>query len=123
VVHNGYVLPYARKDMAVARHDDGHIINEFGVSELQANPTSHSLVPLHIPVLKEHVQKTMFMLGIDADKVPVVYEDDVIAKCLGLRPGDFIRIRRNGYEGASEIVYRKVIHKNSKHKDKSTKAT
>lgn len=121
IVHNGYILPYARKDMAVAKHDYNIHISEFGVYELQANPTSHSLVPLHVPVTLEQVAEKMSGLGIKPENVPVVYEDDVIAKCLGLRPGDFVRIRRNGYEGASEVVFRKVVHKNIKHRDKTTK--
>lgn len=118
IVHSGHVLPYARKELSIAKHDDGHLIHDFGVYELQANLTSHALVPLHVPVSEEHVRAHMSKLGVLAHKVPVMFEDDAVAKAFGLRPGNYVKIRRHGYEGASEIAFRRVVHKLSRAKDK-----
>lgn len=118
VVHSGNVLPYARKEISIAKHDNGHIVTDFGVHELQANLTSHALVPLHIPVRETVVHEHMSKLGILAHNVPVMFEDDAVSKALGLRPGNYVRVRRHGYEGASEIAFRRVVHKLCRAKDK-----
>jgi len=111
VVHSGAINAYARNEMSAACVDDGLVISEFAIRELQANITSHQLVPLHVPVMLEEVARAMRSLGILEHNVEEISEEDMVARALGLRPGNFVRIRRHGYEGASTVMYRRVTHR------------
>lgn len=82
-----------------ARHKDlqahGGTLGVFYVRELMYNPLKHVLVPKHEKLTLEEGKAVMDTYKIRHHKnMPLISKDDVVARWLGLRSGDIVRITR-----------------------------
>ena len=83
-------------------------IQFFPMTRLVNNPMKHMLQPSfeivpqenHAALLKEHYCRTK-------GQFPLIrYHHDMIARCLGLIPGDIVKITRSSYSAGDYISYR-----------------
>lgn len=79
------------KDKALASL--GGIMQMYLLKELQYNPSKHSLVPLHEKMTEEDVATLLssYLLK-NKFQLPAILKNDVMARYLGLKHGDVVRI-------------------------------
>ncbi|MEM2874119.1 MAG: DNA-directed RNA polymerase subunit H [Candidatus Nanoarchaeia archaeon] len=70
--------------------------------------TKHVLVPKHILLSEEEAKKLLSQLNISAAQLPSILSTDPMAKALGAKVGNIIKIERIGPSGKS-AYYRRVI--------------
>jgi DNA-directed RNA polymerase subunit H (RpoH/RPB5) len=76
----------------------------FYMKELMYNPLKHSLVPPHEKISEEESKEILVKYLIKTkSQMPVISRNDVIARWLGLRHGDIVKITR--YNESSGIYY------------------
>lgn len=85
----------------------GGMLQLFQLKELMYNPSKHELVPKHEKLNDEAVKTFMdqYMLKSKAH-IPVIHKTDVMARWLGLRHGDIIRITRYNETSGEYFYYR-----------------
>ncbi len=69
----------------------------------------HILVPKHEVLSKEEAEEVLKTLGVKPEQLPKIREDDPIAKEIGAKVGDIVRIIRESPTAGKSIVYRLVI--------------
>ncbi len=69
----------------------------------------HILVPKHELLKKKEAEEILNVLGIDKEDLPKIKAEDPIAKEIGAKPGDIIRIIRDSPTAGKSVVYRLVI--------------
>lgn len=79
----------------------------FSTKELMYNPLKHNLVPKHRKMTPQEGAKIMEDYKIKHHKnMPVISKDDVIARWLGLIPGNIVEITRNNDTSGTYYFYR-----------------
>lgn len=68
---------------------------------------SNPLVPLHILLTNE--QKNILLKLYQEKELPKIKVDDIMAKYIGAKKGDIIKIIRNTINSGESVYYRKVI--------------
>jgi DNA-directed RNA polymerase subunit H (RpoH/RPB5) len=83
----------------------GGMLQIFNMKELLYNPSKHELVPKHEKLSDEEAKRCMeqYMLKSKA-QFPIIHRADVMAKWLGLRHGDVVKITRYN-ETSGEYFY------------------
>ena len=82
----------------------------FYVNELLYNPLKHSLVPLHEKISETEIQNVLSVYRVKhKNQLPAIKKDDVIARWLGLRHGDIVRITRYNENSGTYYYYRCCI--------------
>ncbi len=69
----------------------------------------HILVPKHEVLSKEEAEEVLKTLGVRPEQLPKIRADDPIAKEIGAKVGDIVRIIRESPTAGTSIVYRLVI--------------
>ncbi len=69
----------------------------------------HILVPKHEVLSKEEAEEVLKTLGVRPEQLPKIREDDPIAKEIGAKVGDIVRIIRESPTAGRSIAYRLVI--------------
>ena len=69
----------------------------------------HILVPKHEVLSKEEAEEVLKTLGVKPEQLPKIREDDPIAKEIGAKVGDIVRIIRESPTAGKSIAYRLVI--------------
>ncbi len=69
----------------------------------------HELVPVHEVVPKEEAIKILKELGVTPQQLPLLRASDPIARGIGAKPGDVVRIIRKSPTAGKIVVYRFVI--------------
>ncbi|WP_290900945.1 DNA-directed RNA polymerase subunit H [Ferroglobus sp.] len=69
----------------------------------------HILVPKHELLSKEEAEELLKILGVRKEDLPKIRADDPIAKEIGAKPGDIVRIIRESKTAGRSVVYRLVI--------------
>lgn len=69
----------------------------------------HILVPKHEVLSEEEAKEVLETLGISKEDLPKIKSDDPIAKEIGAKKGDIVRIIREDEYFGKSIVYRLVI--------------
>lgn len=88
----------------------GGILQYFHIKQLLFNPTKHTLVPEHIKLTSEESQDIMNKYLIKSKlQMPIIAHNDVIAKWLGLKQGDIIKIKRYNENSGLSYYYRCCI--------------
>jgi len=79
----------------------------FHVKNLLYDPTKHKLVPKHVKLTSEEVLEMMekYILQ-NKSQLPYILQDDAIARWIGLRPGDVVRIERYNNNSGLSYYYR-----------------
>lgn len=69
----------------------------------------HILVPKHEVLSKEEAEEVLRTLGVRPEQLPKIRADDPIAKEIGAKVGDIVRIIRESRTAGVSIAYRLVI--------------
>jgi len=69
----------------------------------------HILVPKHEVLSKEEAEEVLRTLGVRPEQLPKIRADDPIAREIGAKVGDIVRIIRESPTAGTSIAYRLVI--------------
>jgi DNA-directed RNA polymerase subunit H (RpoH/RPB5) len=83
----------------------------FCIYNLVNNPMKHNLVPSHkIVPAEEHKDLMASLLITSKGQLPMIkYHQDVIARCIGLVPGDIVKIERPSQATGVYVTYRVCV--------------
>ena len=89
----------------------GHHLQMFTMKELEANVMHHSLQPRFFRMTQAEVDALLTNLSTTQDKamrgmLPRINDDDKVARYMGLRPGDIVRIVRDTPTSGQLDTYR-----------------
>lgn len=87
----------------------GGSLQYFHVKNLLFNPTKHNLVPKHVKMTQEEISEMMEKYMIKKAQMPFILHTDVIAKWLGLKHGDVVKIERLNENSGISYYYRVCI--------------
>lgn len=88
----------------------GGSLQYFHIKNLLFNPTKHQLVPKHIKLSNDEVTELMekYMIKGKA-QMPYILHNDTIAKWLGLKQGDIVKIQRFNENSGVSYYYRVCV--------------
>mgnify|MGYP001772859848 CR=1 FL=1 len=69
----------------------------------------HELVPKHELLTKEEALRVLRELGVRPEQLPWIRASDPVAKLLGAKPGDIVRIIRKSPTAGTSVAYRFVV--------------
>ncbi|MEZ0394662.1 MAG: DNA-directed RNA polymerase subunit H [Desulfurococcaceae archaeon] len=69
----------------------------------------HELVPKHILLKPQEAIEVLKSLGVDPVNLPWISVDDPVARELGARPGDIIKVIRKSPTAGESVAYRYVV--------------
>jgi DNA-directed RNA polymerase subunit H (RpoH/RPB5) len=82
-------------------------IQVFQVSELMFNITRHSLVPKHEVLKDEDIKDVMERYSLKSiHQLPLIMKTDPVARYLGLRIGQVVRVTRPSQTAGEYVLYR-----------------
>jgi DNA-directed RNA polymerase subunit H (RpoH/RPB5) len=88
----------------------GGTLQYFHIKNLLFNPTKHVLVPKHTKMTSEEVSAMMEEYMIKSKiQIPYILHNDPIAKWLGLKQGDVVKIERLNENSGLSYYYRVCI--------------
>lgn len=88
----------------------GGMIHYFQIKHLMFNPTKHQLVPKHIKLRPEETTEIMEKYLIKGKaQMPYILHTDVIAKWIGLKQGDVVKIERYNENSGLYNYYRVCV--------------
>lgn len=73
------------------------------------NVLEHELVPLHEVLDVREAIRVLKELRVRPEKLPWIRENDPVAKAIGAKPGDIVRIIRRSHTAYKSISYRYVV--------------
>lgn len=101
--HNRKIVIDADKILQQA----GGFAQYFTYNELMYNPTKHVYVPLHEKLDEKDIRNLVETYQLKSkSQLPVILRTDIIARWLGLRHGDIVRITRNNPSSGTYYFYR-----------------
>ena len=81
----------------------------FNISELMVNITEHAYVPKHILLTEEEKKELMKRYRIKESQLPKILHNDPVAKYLGLKRGDVVKIIRSSETAGKYVTYRVTV--------------
>lgn len=75
--------------------------------------STHFLIPKHELLTKEEASQTLANFNSSPAQLPYILATDPVAKEIGARPGDFVRITRRSETAGSSVYYRFVVEGSS----------
>jgi DNA-directed RNA polymerase subunit H len=69
----------------------------------------HELVPVHTLLSPEEVETVLKQYEVEASQLPKIHVSDPVAKEIGAKVGDIVRIIRRSPTAKSSVFYRLVI--------------
>ena len=78
-------------------------------SSVDQKVLEHELVPKHEVVSLEEGLEVLRRYGVKPDQLPWIKASDPVAKAIGAKPGDIVKIVRKTPWGGEVIVYRYVV--------------
>jgi DNA-directed RNA polymerase subunit H len=69
----------------------------------------HMLVPKHEILSKEEAEELLKILGVKKEQLPKLKANDPIAKEIGAKPGDIVKITRESKTAGRSVFYRLVV--------------
>ncbi|MEM4577148.1 MAG: DNA-directed RNA polymerase subunit H [Candidatus Nezhaarchaeales archaeon] len=69
----------------------------------------HELVPKHILLTKEEKKQLLEQLKIRPEQLPWIRSSDPVAKLIGAKPGDIVKIIRKSPTAGETVAYRFVV--------------
>ena len=73
------------------------------------NILEHELVPKHEVVPPEEAARIIKELGVRPEQLPWLRATDPVARAIGAKPGDIVRIYRKSPTSGEIVVYRYVV--------------
>jgi DNA-directed RNA polymerase subunit H len=71
--------------------------------------STHFLIPKHELLTKEESSQILARFNSSPSQFPYILATDSLAKEIGAKPGDFVRITRRSETAGSSIYYRYVV--------------
>lgn len=71
--------------------------------------TGHVLVPKHEVMPKDEVEELLRRYKITVHQLPMIKSSDPVARAIGAKPGDVVKITRRSPTAGKAIAYRYVI--------------
>lgn len=92
-------------------HDNfGRSAEHFDLHDLQVDIARHALVPRHTVMPVEEVEALVKSLMIKSKlQLPSILESDAMARYIGARPGDVVRIERKSPTAGETLFYRHCV--------------
>lgn len=78
-------------------------------SKIKIDPSKYELVPKHEVLSIDEAYKMLKELGIRPEQLPWIRASDPIARSIGAKPGDIIKITRKSALSGEVTIYRYVI--------------
>ncbi len=69
----------------------------------------HELVPKHEVLSPEEAKKVLEELGVKPIQLPYLLVSDPVARQIGAKPGDIVRITRKSPTAGETVAYRYVV--------------
>ncbi len=69
----------------------------------------HMLVPKHEILNEEEAKELLEILGVSKEQLPKIRADDPIAREIGAKPGDIVKITRKSLTAGESVFYRLVV--------------
>ncbi len=69
----------------------------------------HILVPKHEILSEEEAEELLRILGVNREQLPKIKATDPIAKEIGAKPGDIVKITRESRTAGKSVFYRLVV--------------
>lgn len=89
------------------REKKGGMVQVFTLKELQFNPSRHTLVPKHVKLNEEEVLKVLELYQLKSKaQLPLIMRSDPMARYLGLKQQDVVRIHRVNETSGEALYYR-----------------
>ena len=86
------------------------LLSVFMFSDLHFNPTRHHLVDKHTKLTKDEIKDLMTLYNIKSKtQLPIILKSDPIARWLGIRPGDIVKIDRYNPNSGLTYYYRACV--------------
>ena len=107
IIISGQLSPQAKTKLA-----DINIelqVECFDISELMVNITEHTYVPKHILLTGEEKKQLMKRYKIKEYQLPKILNSDPVAKYLGLKRGDVVKIIRDSETAGKYVTYRITV--------------
>lgn len=93
------------KDASI--QESGGFIQLFLMKELMYNPMKHELVPKHKKMSEDDVKTLIDTMQLKSkNQLPLIQKQDIIARWLGLYPGDIVKITRYTETSGKYYYYR-----------------
>ncbi|MFX0133547.1 MAG: DNA-directed RNA polymerase subunit H [Candidatus Hodarchaeota archaeon] len=73
------------------------------------NLLEHEIVPKHEIISEEEANKILEKYRITPEQLPLILHTDPVAKIIGAKPGDYIKITRKSATAGLSIIYRLCI--------------
>lgn len=89
--------------------DDNYHLEYFNFDDLIVNISNHDLVPKHIIVSEEEKQMVLKKYRVKESQLPKILYNDPMARYLGLRKKQLVKILRKSETAGQYIVYRIVV--------------
>ncbi|NPA96828.1 MAG: DNA-directed RNA polymerase subunit H [Crenarchaeota archaeon] len=77
--------------------------------DLRSKILEHELVPKHEVVSPEEAVEILRRFGIRPEQLPWIRSSDPVARAIGAKPGDIVKIIRKSPTGGEVVVYRYVV--------------
>ena len=71
--------------------------------------STHFLIPKHELLTREESAQVLARYNSLPSQFPYILSNDAIAKEIGAKPGDFVRITRRSETAGSSVYYRYVV--------------
>lgn len=71
--------------------------------------STHFLIPRHELLTKEEATQVLAAFNATAAQFPYILATDPVAKEIGARPGDLVRVTRKSETAGSSVYYRYVV--------------
>ena len=108
-VNSGMMITSAKLTQQAKQQIEGSkelIIEVFNLNELVVNITKHELVPKHTLLSQKDKKQLLDRYKIRDSQLPKILISDPVAKYLGLRRGDVVKITRESETAGRYITYR-----------------
>jgi DNA-directed RNA polymerase I, II, and III subunit RPABC1 len=109
IVSNKEMSPSADRLIKEIDAESKFHIEHFLIRELLMNITHHELVPKHIIVNDEEKKAVLKKYRIKESQLPKIIISDPVAKYLGLRRGQLVKIIRTSETAGLHVVYRIAV--------------
>jgi len=77
--------------------------------DLSSMILQHELVPRHEVVPVEEAAEILRKLGVKPEQLPWIRASDPVARAIGAKPGDIVKIVRKSPTAGEIVVYRYVV--------------
>ena len=109
IVSNNSLSTICKKLLTTMKVDYGYFVEHFVVEDLLINITKHSLVPKHVKASEEEKKLVLKKYRAKVAQMPKILVGDPVARYLGLRRGDMVKIYRKSDTCGTHVFYRIAV--------------